>query len=656
MTGLTLSEGVVASLLVALTFLLALRVFLLQRRARDLSAALTRATGQSARLEAELPFGVLLVDRTGRILRTNRAARSLLFTEAPEEFGLSLQDLLTPESWPTMRQQLRSPQAGVRFRATIAANTPVTVEWTLAPATEEGSGHLRATIRCASEELRMEGETRALAAALKCLHDGVVMLDLDGIVRYANPAAFKLWGITDRTSFRGAELAGFIAPEDRESFLHRLADARTLGDEGELRLLRPDGAAAEVQLSLSPVRVDGEELGIVAVVRDLTSAHEMIRQAATLDHRAALGRLVAGAAHDIGDPLTAIAGTVDLAEHDPALPAALRTHLAVIRTACHRAGQVLHGLVDFARQAPTERPAVELAEVVGRAVALRRGYAASAGIELTFHASSPAPVAVDAERIGDVVLELLSNAEAAVAEAAEKRISVTIGRRRGMALLMVSDSGAGVPAELMDRVFEPFFTTHTTRPGAGVGLAMVAGVVGAHGGRVSVGRGALGGAQFAVELPLTEAVPARVPGPVVHRPTDRPEPLEILIVDDEPAVLASIGRVLRRFGHTVHLAATGEAAVRLATRHHVDVIISDLRMPGMSGRQLHARLTAEGVLPAVEFLVTTGDGADPEAAAFLQATGLPVLHKPFEIPALVAILGQMRPAQRQIEVALEQAG
>ncbi|HVX88294.1 MAG TPA: ATP-binding protein, partial [Gemmatimonadales bacterium] len=597
-------------------------------RTRTLLREFRAAEQRKRALVEAMPMGFVLLDLSGRITFSNQEARRLLSTDAPEEFGVSLRDLVTIDGWPELRRRIASRAKGEPLRVTIAGAHPVRTEWVFGEFQDETGIKVLGYFWDAEEKIRRDGESRALAAALRCLHDGVVMLGVDGTIRYANPAALKIWGISDRDTFRGGDLAGFIAPEDRELFHHRLADARTLSDEGELRLLRPDGVSTEALVTLAPVRVDGEELGVAAVVRDITATREMIRHAAVLDHRASLGRLVAGAAHDISDPLTAIVGTVDLAEHHPDLPAELRTPLAVIRTACHRAGKVLHGLVDFARQAPAERAAVELAEVVGRAVAVRRNYAAAAGIELTFHAAAPAPVAVDADRIRDLVLELVTNAEEAVSDSAEKRISVTIGRRGGMALLMVSDSGPGVPEELSARVFEPFFSTRTTKPGAGVGLAMVAGVVAAHQGRVSVGRGVLGGAQFAVELPLAEAAPARAPAPAEYRPTDAPEPLSVLVVDDEPSVLASIGRVLKRLGHTVHLAATGESAVRLAARRHVDLIISDLRMPGMSGRQLHARLTAEGVLPAADFLVATGDGADPEAVAFLQATGLPVLHKP----------------------------
>ncbi|HWA40498.1 MAG TPA: PAS domain S-box protein, partial [Gemmatimonadales bacterium] len=460
-------------------------------RGRLLLREFRAAEARKRALVEAMPMGFVLLDVAGRISFSNREARRLLNTDAPEDFGVTLRDLVTVDSWTELRRRIASRAPGEPLRVTISGAVPVRTEWVFGEFQDEGGIKVFGYFWDVEEKIRREGESRALAAALRSLHDGVVVLGLDGTIRYANPAALKLWGITDRDTFRGADLAGFIAPEDRELFQHRFADARTLSDEGELRLLRPDGVSTEALVTLAPVRVDGEELGIAAVARDITSTREMIRHAAVLDHRASLGRLVAGAAHDISDPLTAIAGTVDMAEHHPGLPAELRTPLAVIRTACHRAGKVLHGLVDFARQAPAERAAVELAEVVGRAVAERRNYAAAAGIELTFHAAAPAPVAVDADRIRDLVLELITNAEEAVSDSAEKRISVTIGRRGGMALLMVSDSGPGVPDELSARVFEPFFSTRTTKPGAGVGLAMVAGVVAAHEGRVSVSRGVL---------------------------------------------------------------------------------------------------------------------------------------------------------------------
>jgi PAS domain S-box-containing protein len=613
-------------------------------RSRALMEQVGLAERRLATLINAMPTGFVLVDGTGQIVFSNREARRLLHTEAPEEFGISLRDLVSTESWPELSRRLGRRTSEEPIRVNLPGATPLRTEWVFAPFYEDGATRTIGFFWDAEEKIRREEESRALTAALRCLQEGVVLAHLDGTIRYANPAAAQIYGYADRREMVGRELRAHVAPRDLGGFNERMEQARTTGGTCEIRLARPDGGETEVHVTTSPVQVDGAVIGTIGVIRDLTESKVIARRATAADKQAALGRLVAGAAHEINNPLTAILGSITLLRGE-VLGGHLDRHLEVIEGECLRAGRIVRDLLAFARQRPVSRTTLELADVVREAVALRAAYARTAGIELTLHTPSAAPVSADADQVKQVVLNLLSNAEDAVAGSEARRISVTIGRRADRALLLVNDSGPGVPDELQQQVFEPFFTTKPEGHGTGLGLSVSAGIVSEHGGKISVTRGVLGGAQFAVEFPLaaagTPAIPLAAPAVRPKRPTQR---LRILMVDDEPAILGSIGRVLQRLGHEVRVAATGGEGLALALTESFDVIISDLRMPGMSGRELHARLTEEGILPGADFIVATGDSADPEAFTFLQATGLPVLLKPFEIRQLVEMLERCRPS------------
>jgi PAS domain S-box-containing protein len=621
-------------------------------RSRALMEQVGLAERRLATLINAMPTGFVLVDGTGQIVFSNREARRLLHNEAPEEFGISLRDLVCAESWPELSRRIGRRTVEEPFRVSLPGATPLRTEWVFAPFHDDGATRTIGFFWDAEEKIRREEESRALMAALRCLQEGVVLAHLDGTIRYANPAAAQIYGYADRREMVGRELREHVAPRDLGGFNERMERARTTGGTCEIRLARPDGGETEVHVTTSPVQVDGAVIGTIGVIRDLTESKVIARRATAADKQAALGRLVAGAAHEINNPLTAILGSITLLRGE-SLGGHIDRHLQVIEGECLRAGRIVRDLLAFARQRPVSRATLELADVVREAVALRASYARTAGIELTLHTPSAAPVSADADQVTQVVLNLLSNAEDAVAGSNVRRISVTIGRRADRALLLVNDSGPGVADELQQQVFEPFFTTKAEGHGTGLGLSVSAGIVSEHGGKISVTRGVLGGAQFAVEFPLAEsaapALPATAPAAPPRRSATR---LRILMVDDEPAILGSIGRVLQRLGHEVRVAQTGADGLALALSESFDVVISDLRMPGMSGRELHARLTEEGILPGADFIVATGDSADPEAFAFLQATGLPVLLKPFEIRQLVELLARCRPQEREVLAAV----
>ena len=506
--GITIIGGIIGSLVV---------------RRRQLADAVVQAEHRLVEFIATLPTPCLVLDLGGRVLVSNQAARTLLHTEAPEEFHIFLRDLVGPAAWPAVCDRLLDRTPGAPLRVTIPGESPRTTEWVF-------SG----------------------------LQDGATRRTL----------AF-FWDI-------------------------------------------------------------GEKVRQEARARDVVAA----------DKQATLGRLLAGAAHEINDPLTVIIGHAELLKACPGLPPEASSFIEVVLHEALRAAQVSRDLVAFAGQRRGAPVTVELGAVVRAAASLRESYARAAGVELTVHTPVAPHVTMDVDQLQRAILNLLLDAEEAVAHAEVKQINLTVGERGGQAILMVNDSGPTPPEERT----------------AGFGLAATVDIVAEYHGSIAVSRGVLGGAQFTVKLPAVIPPEVAAVKAAVTRELGEATHLNILVVDDEPAILSSVGRILERIGHSVRTASSGEEALEIARDEAVDVIISDLRMPEMSGPELHDRLTRLGILPAVDFIVASGDVADPDAVAFLQTTGLPVLVKPFQVSELVETLGRTRPSAIQVERVLERAG
>jgi CheY-like chemotaxis protein/anti-sigma regulatory factor (Ser/Thr protein kinase) len=237
-----------------------------------------------------------------------------------------------------------------------------------------------------------------------------------------------------------------------------------------------------------------------------------------------------------------------------------------------------------------------------------------------------------------VVVNLVVNAEHALAHTTgDRRLTIrTRATHRGMAL-HVEDTGPGIPPGLLDRVFDPFFTTKAPGEGTGLGLSLVHNIITEHGGVVQVESEAGRGTTFRVDLPRARSETSATS---TSAGASRTQPLHILVVDDEPAIRRALSRYLSRRGHDVHVAGDGGEALTLIETtlpdRPYDVILSDLRMPGLGGEQLLEKLKEQGADMDRRVIFLTGDAASGDAARFLAASNAPVIYKPVELADLAS--------------------
>jgi two-component system NtrC family sensor kinase len=395
-------------------------------------------------------------------------------------------------------------------------------------------------------------------------------------------------------------------------------------------------------------RAGSDRPAVLGLVRDITDEQHQARQLRRAERLASVGTLVGGVAHELNNPLTSIKGFSSLMLMDERSEED-REGLETILREADRMARIVADLRRLARETQdveTPLAPVDVNEVVEHVLKLRGYSLATHNIEVVRDLQPDlGPVMGDRSRLEQVVLNLVVNAEQAMAGTAGRG---TLGLRtksgpRAVSLC-VEDTGPGIPREHQERIFDAFWSTKAPGEGTGLGLSLVHGIIQDLGGEIHVSSEPGKGACFTVVLPRAgETAPASAPTQAVASDPAPARLLRVLVVDDEPSIRSTLTRYLRRRGHQVDEAAEGGAALQQLARAReqgtpYDVIVSDLRMPGLDGGELLQRLRddAEGMENRLVFL--TGDAASPEAERLLQSAGVPVVLKPFDFGRMEALI------------------
>jgi two-component system, NtrC family, sensor kinase len=361
-------------------------------------------------------------------------------------------------------------------------------------------------------------------------------------------------------------------------------------------------------------------------------------------------------AHELNNPLAAVCGFAQLLlqrRRDADDRSALETMLHEAT----RAGRIVKDLLTFARRQDAERHVpLQINETIRYILSSQQYAMETRGIARDVHlADDLPPVMGSPSQLEQVLLNLVVNARQALEDGDAARsdghpptITVRSVLDRDEVVVTVDDNGPGIPADALPRIWDPFFTTKPEGEGTGLGLSVVHGIVTEHGGRIDVERAPERGTRFTIRLPVGEARLARVSGEfelarlaalAAHAeaaPDDRAaRPLDLLIVDDERAILDFLTRYFTSRGHAVVATHDGAHALRLAAQSPFDVVVCDLRMPGVDGREVVRRMR---MLPGCErtrYVISTGDNVTSSAHDLIEGLdSAAVVEKPYEIERL----------------------
>ena len=555
------------------------------------------------------------------------------------------------------------PRAGVprrlRLRARVAAGIGESTVHAWLEAIDDGDGDGHGDGDGAgppAAERAAPSLSPLLADALDRVPSALGLFDADGRLILCNAAFAAPYG-----ALPGA-LVGLDQRALARDFLTRVAriDQRAItaseDDAGWLagRLANPHAPPAEVQLKngewklVSATAIGG---GGVAVVRtDITHRkrvdEEMSRQREALhqsEKLSALGELLASVAHELNNPLSVVVGQALLMQ-ETAADAAVVARAEKIGDAAARCSRIVKAFLAMARQQPLERTMLAPNAIVASGLELCAYTLRDSGIRVTRRLAADLPcVHGDGNQLAQVIINLVLNARYALRDVdgpREIRITSSHRARSGEVVIKVKDNGPGVPDAIRGRIFEPLFTTKEAGAGTGIGLALCHRIVAAHGGILDLESSPDGGATFCIRLPAAPAQDAACGAPAARAAT--PGRLQVLVIDDEPAVAEMLAEVAAAARHEVAVAHSAADALELMQSRSFDVVLSDVRMPGLDGPRFfeHLKRVHPEMLPRVVFV--TGDALTPRVRGFLRRSGRPYLEKPVrpaEVRELLARVG-----------------
>ena len=500
--------------------------------------------------------------------------------------------------------------------------------------------------RARDEQTRSQEQLRDSEARYRTLVDGVrdviFALAPDGTVASLNPAFETMTGF-HRDEWLSKPFEQLMHPDDLPLALELLAGAlrgesRTF-NQFRIRTRKGDYRVAE--FSATPQYRDGQLASIFGIGRDVTerlSLEQQLRQAQKME---AVGRLAGGVAHDFNNILTAITGYADLLLEDLGSDDPQREDVAEIRKAADRAAGLTRQLLAFSRQQVMQAQVLDLNALVADTQSMLGRLLGEDVALATKLDPALGAVRADPGQLEQVLMNLAVNArdampnggkltiETANAELDESYTREHFPARPGpYVMLAVSDTGTGMSAEVQSHLFEPFFTTKEKGKGTGLGLATVYGIVKQSGGYVWVYTEPGHGTTFKIYLPRVDAAPApRVSGVQASPVEDGTE--TVLLAEDETAVRAVARHTLQRHGYTVLEAPSAEAALDLAQRHSgpIHLLLTDVVMPGMSGRALALRLSE--LRPELRVIYMSGYPEEAITRHGVLERGFTYVQKPF---------------------------
>jgi len=484
-------------------------------------------------------------------------------------------------------------------------------------------------------ELLSSGK-REWERTVDAITQAICILDARGVVRRANRIFAGLLG-TAVTALPGRPWLGLLPPVWADSVMRALADPGNTSVEVR---------AGERILLLTAYPTTEADGGAVLVFEDQTEKRRLQEQLIQSEKMSAIGQLIAGVAHDLNNPLASVVGFSDFLAEAGEVPPRLAEPLQVIRQEAERAATIVKNLLSFARRQEGERRRLPIKPILESTLQLLANQLMASRIEATLRVEPGLPdVEVNSNQIKQVFVNLINNGAQAIAETGQGgRIWVTAKRWLDGVAVSVTDSGPGIPDEIAGRVFEPFFTTKPEGKGTGLGLSICQGILKEHGGRLTLEAKPGAGATFIVELPGTTP-PAAEPERAAE-PRAPARKLRVLVVDDEPPILHYMSATLESWGHTVEVASDGQYALERALVGAFDVIICDLRMPHLGGRDMYHKLARQDPRTAERVIFATGDTVRGDTLRFLESLGRPYLHKPFTLAELRQVLGAAAPQPR----------
>ena len=513
-----------------------------------------------------------------------------------------------------------------------------------------------------TREMLREGELR-YERLVENVNDAIIIDDERGHLVFAN-RRFRQWFGLEGKDIREVVLEDYVAPEWRATLRdqhERRMNGGSVPDHYEYEGIRPGGTRIWIEALVTNLEEDGRIVGTQAALRDITERKRMEAQYLQAQKMEGLGRLAGIVAHDFNNLLTVINGYSDILLTGPADQNAYRRCLMEIRSAGERAKDLTRNLLTFSRKQLAQPKALDLNALVAEA---EKMFARLIGedIELITELTPElGQVMADHGQVHQILMNLLVNARDAMPRGGKVVIQTRnvevdadfVRRHPGFetgfyVCLAVTDNGTGITDEVKQHLFEPFYTTKEPGKGTGLGLATIYSIVQQSAGRIDVTTKLGEGTTFHIYLPRVRTERSAQYG-VSVLVTARQGSETVLIVEDSEAVRRYTSAVLENAGYCVLLAATGADALALSEHFSgtIDLVLTDLVLPQMNGRELAEKL--ELARPGVKILFMSGYSQEMIGSRGIIAKDVAYLPKPFSPDELTAkvreVLGNSKTAK-----------
>jgi len=500
-------------------------------------------------------------------------------------------------------------------------------------------------------ERRLRQEQEFVRRLIDSHPDVISMLDCQGRFLYASRRLKDVMG-REPADYAGVPVENNVHPDDKDRVAKHFRDfvsGKSNESSLEFRAQHADGTWRTLRVTIGLMCDDSNKVtGMVASTRDITEARLAENQLSQKETLAAMGQMLAGAAHELNNPLTAILGVADLLR-ERAADDLTRRHAELVLQQARRAASIVQNLVTFSRPAGQGFSKLHLDEIVRGAFARQQASLSQQDIRVEFDLDpNLPPVDGDAKLLAQVFENIIINASQAISPAhSGGLLKIAIASADNLVRVSVTDDGAGIQPENMPKLFDPFFTTKRPGGGAGLGLTIAMAVIKEHGGRIKVTSTPGAGATFDVLLPSAKDQ-SQSPGCVPSSAHSSTPPAAsglngrtVLVVDDEESIREIVQEGLSARGMIVRGVESSEAALASLAASSCEVVLCDFNLPGLSGEELCERLREQGEASSPLFVFMTGELVDAEVVERIQEKGARVLQKPFAISALTNLLTEI---------------
>ncbi len=486
--------------------------------------------------------------------------------------------------------------------------------------------------------------------------DLILVIDTDGKYTFVSPRCREVLGYEIEDTHE-MQFGGRTHPDDLPALLALYSDilkGKQNFSSLEVRVRHKLGEWRRILFNFSPLFDENEKIeGVVLSGRDITELKRLGEQLIQSEKLAAIGQMLAGVAHELNNPLTAILGVTELVREREGLDESMKRQLDLTHRQARRAARIVQNLLEFSRPSQTPKKPVDINTVLERTLQLHEHSLRRNAVEASFQPAESLPAVVgDASQLIQVFLNLLINAEQAIREIRESgRIQIRATSLGDKVMVTIQDDGTGISPDALAKIFDPFYTTKRPGGGTGLGLSICTAILREHGGTIEAQSLPAGGSAFTVILPAVipeqaEAVPA-IPARAETAPANSKsaavsiEGRRVLVLDDEESIRSLLEEGLSGHGLRVTCAASAEEAAKCAAAENFDVVLCDLNLGGIggvgSGREAAAKAIAASGANKPLIIFMTGELAAPiewrdgfEGSAFLQ--------KPFRIADVLNLL------------------